>query len=249
MNSEEKLLLAKAEDAALFSEKHYNVKTLGFLNPFQRCFLEKNLLLSPDISVFFDGGYPDAERTLMVCSPEEIIPKQEEYISVLECSGRGIEGLTHRDYLGSLMALGITRESVGDISIVAEKAYLFVKPETAVYLLQNLTKIGRFGVQLRQISGTEISVPEPVCIEVQTTVASLRLDSVLASAISVSRAKASEMIRCGLVAINWEIKEDVSAQIQENDLLSVRGFGRCRVATVGGITKKGRCRLILHKYC
>ncbi len=248
MNPEEKLLLAKAEDAMKLSEKHYGVRTVGFLTPFQRCFLEKNFLPAPGTVASFDGGYPDAERTLLVCTPDGVFPQQEEYLAVLECSGKGLEGLTHRDYLGSLMALGVTRESIGDISVTAERAYLFVKPETAVYLLQNLTKIGGAGVRLRQVAGQEISVPKPACAEVQTTVASLRLDSVLSSAISVSRAKASEMIRAGLVAVNWEVKEDVSAQVREDDLLSVRGFGRCRIAEVGGITKKGRYRLKLERY-
>lgn len=248
MNPEEKLLLAKAEDAMALAEKNYKVKSVGFLNPFERRFLEKNLLPNMGISLNFDGGYPDAERTLAVCMPEELNPMAEEYIAVLECTGRRAEELTHRDYLGSLMALGVTRDSIGDIVVESDRAYLFVKSETVVYLMQNLTKIGGVGIQLRQVKREEVSVSPPSVQEIRTTVSSMRLDSVLAAAISTSRAKAAEMIRAGLVAVNWEVKEDVSASVREQDLLSVRGFGRYKIAVNGGITGKGRCRIVLWRY-
>ncbi|MEE1014178.1 MAG: YlmH/Sll1252 family protein [Clostridia bacterium] len=248
MDTDEKLLLSRAEDALRLAEKRYGVKTLGFLTPRERIFLEKHLLASGDMQVFYDGGYEEAERTLLVCAPAFLTPCREEYLAVLECTGREISGLTHRDYLGSLMGLGIVRESIGDILVTEEKAFLFVRPEQTDYILQNLTKIGRCGVRLRVCSAEETEIPQRPTKDINTTVSALRLDSVLAAAIGVARGKSAELIRAGLVTVNWEPVEEVSRTLKEGDMLSVRGYGRMCLSRVGGVTRKGRCSVTISRY-
>ncbi|MBR5152905.1 MAG: RNA-binding protein [Clostridia bacterium] len=248
MDSEEKLLLSKAEDTMRIAQKRYSVKTLGFLNPVERLFLTRNLLPDADMQVIFNGGYPDAERTLLVCAPDFLEPLPEEYLSVLECSGRDLETLTHRDYLGSLMGLGIVRESIGDILVADGKGFIFVKPSQVPYILQNLTKIGRHGIRIRECNIDEVVIPEPDTKEIQTTVSSLRLDSVLAAATNLARGKAAELIQAGLVTVNWETEEEVSCMLKEGDMLSVRGYGRIRLTSVGGLTRKGRQAIVVSRY-
>ena len=248
MDADEKLLLSKAEDALRLAQKRYHVKTLGFLTPRERNFLEKHIFTPADLQLCFDGGYPDAERTLLVCMPEFMQPMQEEYLHVIECTGREIGALSHRDYLGSLMGLGIVRESIGDILVAEEKAYLFVKPEQSEYILQNLTKIGRCGIRLRLCGFEEVEIPQRATKDVETTVSGLRLDSVLSSAIGVSRGKSAEMIRAGMVTLNWEPMEDVSRTLKEGDTLSVRGYGRMTLSRVGGLTRKGRYSITVSRY-
>ncbi len=248
MDGEERLLLSKAEDTLRLAEKRYSVKSLGFLTPKERLFLSRNLLADADMQLFYDGGYEGAERTMMVCAPAFVTAEPEEYLAVLECTGRDLAGLTHRDYLGSLMGLGIVRESIGDILVAADKAYLLVKPSQAGYIMQNLTKIGRRGVNLRQCSVHEIQIPKPETKEVSATVSSLRLDSVLSAAVNLSRGKAAELIHGGMVAVNWEDTQEVSQMLKEGDLLSVRGYGRMRLVSVGGLTRKGRLSVTICRY-
>ncbi len=248
MDADEKLLLSRAEDALRLAQKRYDVKTLGFLTPRERTFLEKHVFAPNDMQLYFDGGYPDAERTLLVCAPEFMNPMKEEYLHIIECTGREISGLSHRDYLGSLMGLGIVRESIGDILVAEEKAYLFIKPEQTAYILQNLTKIGRCGIRLRLCSFDEVQVPERATKEVETTVSGLRLDSVISSAIGVSRGKSAEMIHAGMVTVNWETIEDVSCGVKEGDMFSVRGYGRMKLSRVGGLTRKGRYSITVSRY-
>lgn len=248
METEEKLLLSRAEDALRLAEKHYSVKTLGFLTPTERVFLQKNLVPDSGMQVLYDGGFDGAERTLLVCAPDFAEPEPEEYLSALECTGRELDGLSHRDYLGSLMGLGIVRESIGDIVVLPEKAFIMVKPEQTEYILQNLTKIGRRGVRLRVCGIEEVQPPQRETKEISTTVSALRLDSILASAIGVSRGRAAELIRGGLVTVNWELTEELSKVLKEGDVFSVRGYGRFCLSHVGGTTRKGRQSIVISRY-
>lgn len=248
LESEDKLLISRAEDALRIAGDRYCVKTLGFLNPHQRALVERHLLPDPDMCVEFDGGYAEAERTLLVCRPEYCIPGPEEYLCLLEFTGRDTAELSHRDYLGSLMGLGITRENIGDILVLENRALAFVKPEIAAYIMQNLTKIGRCGVHIRRTSPAEAEIPPRPVRDVQGTVSSLRLDSVLSAGIGVSRSKAADLIRGGLVTVNWELVQDVSASLREGDVISVRGHGRMKLSQIGGLTRKNRYSITVSRY-
>ncbi len=248
LDSQEKLLIARGEDAISLAEKRCFVKTLGFLNPYEQQILKRHLPKISGMEIFFDGGYPEAERTMLVCYPDFLTPETSDYITVLECTGRDLEDLSHRDYLGSLMGLGITRENIGDILVSEDRAYLFVKPEITEYILQNLSKIGRRGVTVKEVSHSEAILPVREAKEVQGTVAGLRLDAVIATAISVARGKSADLIRGGLVDVNWETVEDVSREVKEGDVFSVRGYGRMKLSRIGGLTRKGRYGITVLRY-
>ena len=245
---DEKLLIARAEDALRLSEKHFCVKTLGFLNPHQRVLIQKHIKPPMGVEMTFDGGFPEAERTLLVCYPEYLLPEPEEYLSLIECTGREIAGLNHRDYLGSLMGLGIVRENIGDILVGETKTFLFLKPEIVEYVLQNLTKIGRRGIHLREVPVMNAELPERPVKEVNGTVATVRLDAVLSVGTGLTRGKAAELIQSGQVTVNWETTQDVSRSVKEDDVISARGFGRMKLQSIGGTTRKGRIGITLIRY-
>lgn len=248
LTSEDKLLVSRAEDTLRLAENRFRVKTLGFLNPHQRMVVQRHLLPSADMKIEFDGGYTQAERSLLVCYPEFCVPERSEYICVLECTGRDIGGLSHRDYLGSLMGLGIVRENIGDILVSSEKTSIFIKPEIADYVMQNLTKIGRCGIRISRASVEDAVLLQRPVKEISATVSALRLDAVLAAATGLARGRASELIRSGLVAVNWEIRTEVSDLLKEKDVISVRGYGRMELSQVGGLTRKGRCSITVIRY-
>lgn len=245
---DDRLIISRAEDALRSAQNRHITKSVGFLNPHMRSLILKNIISTSDVKTFFEGGYPDAERVMFICMPqyEEINP--DDFISVIEVTGRDIKRLTHRDYLGSLMGLGITRENIGDILVGDEKSFMFVKPEIADYILLNLEKIGNCGVKLKRLCCSDAELPAPKINEIRATVASLRIDVIVATITNLSRAKTDELIKKGLVSINFEVVESVSKVLEAGALISIRGFGRAKIKEIGGITKKGKTVIIIEKY-
>lgn len=245
---EEKLIISRAEDAAELAGRKYMVKAVGFLNPRQRSLIMKSLKPSADITISFEGGYADAERTMLICAPEFTEPVFDDIISVIRIHGRDVAGLTHRDYLGSIMGLGIKRENIGDILVVNDGAFVFVRCEIADYIMQNLDKIGRHGIKTEKCRCAEADIPKPKLREISGTVSSLRLDAVLAFAAGVARTRAVELIKQGLVSLNFEVVPDVAHPVEERDLISARGFGRMRIEKAGGLTRKGRTGIVVSRF-
>ncbi len=247
-DKEDKLILSRAQDAVLSCERKYQIKTIGFFNPHQRVLIKKNIFPSVDVKVNFEGGYEDAERTLMVCVPEFTDVDIDEIIKVIKVSGRDVAALSHRDYLGSLMGLGITRENIGDIIVNDSGAYIFVKAEISEYITNNLDKIGRHGIKTSVCACKDVEVPKAKTIEIHGTVSSMRLDAVLSVAAGVSRSRAAELISSSLVSLNFEVCESVSSKIEEGDIISVRGIGRMRLERVGNQTRKGRTSITIARF-
>ncbi len=246
--TEDKIILSRAEDALYLSQKNYQIKTVGFLNPHERSVVIKNIYGGRDIKTSFEGGYPDAERTLFVAMPEFLELDLNEIISVIKIFGRDLKGLTHRDYLGSLMGLGIKRENIGDILVCDDGAFIFVKCEIADYIIANLEKIGRRGIKTEICSLECADIPAPKTTEISATVSSMRLDAVLSAGTGLARGRAQDIIKEGLVSLNFEIIDSISAEVKKGDLISVRGFGRMRVSEIGGLTRKGRTFIKILKY-
>lgn len=248
-NDDLNLLLRRADDAVTISENKYMVKAVGFLTPAERVYLQRNVKRPMDGRILYFGGYPDAERTLLIALPEYIDDfAARDEIAALSITGRDIGGLTHRDFLGSLMGLGIKRETVGDILVFEDKCLVFVKKEIADYIVSNLSKIGRSGVKIAVSDVDEVEIPPKKTEEISGTVAAARLDSVLAVACRTSRSKAVEYITGGAVSVNWEETDNVSKILSENDIISVKGKGRFKVSRIGGLTKKGRYGVTIEKY-
>jgi len=244
-----KLLLSKADDAVVISENKYMVKAVGFMTPAEKNFIEKNVKRPIDGRIIYFGGYDDAERTLMIVIPEYISDEDAKAeISVLQIKARYLKEMNHRDFLGSLMGLGIKREMVGDILVYEDRCIIFVRSEIKEYIINNLETIGRHGIEITECPLNEINIPQRNTEKINGTVAGIRLDSVLAVALKTSRSRATEFIIGGLVSLNWEETVSLSKGISEGDVISVRGKGRFKVSRIGNITKKGRYSITVEKY-
>ncbi len=246
--TEDKLWIARAEDAISLADKRYTTVSVGFLTPHLRNLIKSEVHKNRDIETIFYGGYDDAERTLYVCYPKDATPVLSEVISVIKISGRMTEELSHRDYLGSLMGIGMKREMIGDILTDDDGALIFVKPEIADYILLNLSKIGRFGVNTEIVNIDTIIVPKKETEEKTGTVSSLRMDCIVAFILNTSRKKSVEFINAERVECNFEKVTSVSSVVKEGDLLSVRGFGRFLVSKIGDRTRKDRIRIVVEHY-
>ena len=194
------------------------------------------------------GGYPDCERAMAAFYLEAEDEPQSFPFECVRLSWNPKFGSPgHRDLLGALMALGFERECMGDIVLAEGCAYVFAQPETARYIVANLTGAGRITVEAEIVEGAP-PLPPPAGRTVKDTVASLRLDAVLSAGFDLSRGQASELIARQVVLVNHVLCENPSATLSEGDVISVRGHGRFRLTQVGGLTRKGRLGITLFRY-
>lgn len=197
--------------------------------------------------VFF-GGYEDAERCQLHFLPEWAEEPDTAAVCALRCRWYHTEKLTHRDFLGSLMGLGLTREKIGDILVSDESADVLVSDDISAFLLTEWTQAGRTALRVKRIALSELAVPEKNCRMIRDTVASLRLDSIVSTAFGMSRARAAEQITAGHVQVNWVLCTKTDKPVAQGDTITLRGFGKCEVDTVGSPTKKGRYPVGIRRY-
>ncbi|MDY5513913.1 MAG: YlmH/Sll1252 family protein [Candidatus Ventricola sp.] len=155
--------------------------------------------------------------------------------------------LTHRDLLGAFMALGLTRDSVGDMIIEDADIFLFVSAAVADYVAGSLTSAGRASLRFEVME--EIPpMPEPRGQAFSAVISSMRLDAVLAAAYKLSRSEAAEAIRSGLVKVDHLPCTQTDARVEEGALLSLRGKGRVRLVSMLGTTRKQRISVSFFRY-
>ena len=237
------LICDKSDKAVTTGARMYS----RFLSPAQAHLIKDRFNADADISFF--GGYEDAERTVACISSYDTYETDFDYpVRVLKITSKNKAVFSHRDYLGSLMALGIKRELLGDIVISDSCAFLFCHKEICDFLTLNLTSVGRNTVTTEIVKAAEITLPPKQFKEKSLTVSSMRLDCVLSAAIGKSRAASAEMITKGLVQVNYEYAKSTSAQVGDGDTISVRGFGKMLLNTDNTLTKKGRYHLQIKQY-
>jgi len=248
---EERLLLAKVLDQAIFSlKKHENTFT-SFCDPKKMNTILKSISGINELNFFVFGGNDDCERRRIGFCPNYREIKDEEFpISAIKIVGntRFSKELTHRDFLGSILGLGIDRGKIGDIFMFESYAVAFVADEIAEYIKTNLERIGRAVVKTEIKSLSEVQLAEKLTVEKSTTVSSLRLDALVSAAFNMSRSKAQELISVEKVFVNWTVNANGSKLLAEEDLISVRGFGRAKLSKIVGRTKKDRISVIFLKY-
>lgn len=198
------------------------------------------------------GGYADAERRMLIYLPEYLdeaaLYGEDSGIVCLRASFYEGDCPTHRDFLGALMGAGIARETVGDICVGKSSCDFFVTDEIAPYILQNFTSAGRTKLHLTQIPLAEAEIPEPEVKLIKDTVASVRLDSVIASGFRIGRSLAATHITAGKAAINGLPCEKPDKAVEEGAKISVRGLGKIKLTAVNGLTKKGRTAITIERY-
>lgn len=248
---EDRLIVSKALDKAERSIKTYSVTHTDFLDPYQRSIIEKALDETGVFDYEFDGGFEGAERVILVFRPDFIYTPEGEpeqrFLKALHLSLNGRGMLTHRDYLGSLMGLGIKREKVGDILVRDESCTIIVMADIADYIKCSLFRVGNIKADVEVMDVDEIEVPQPKTKEIKTTVASLRLDSIAGAGFGISRSKAAQLIKADKVNLNWVTVNELSRQVNEGDTISIRGRGRVVLEQVNGKTRRDRISIVLKR--
>ena len=212
---------------------------------------------------WFFGGHPTAERACLFLLPDYLVamlPEDEaererelpsyladeiaEAVVALLIKGSGFRNLSHRDYLGAILGLGIERDAIGDVAVQDEHSAILFCPRTlAAFLVGELTKVGSDTVRSRECVIDESFTDGKKYRPISDTVASARLDCVVAALCNLSREAAQSAVKSGLVEVDFEPEERVDTVLEPPITVSVRGHGRFILRSFDGETKKGRLRL------
>ena len=244
---DEQLLIAKVKDALRLRDSTGMFKAVGFLSESEASFIASLDLLKGEKYAFW-GGYDEAQRVFFVALPDWCdSPENIGIINSFTFNYRSCYKLSHRDFLGTLMSLGIKRESVGDILIEEGRAVVFTFEGISDYVLSQINKVGGVGVTINK--GHTPNLPSINTLKDFTdTVASTRLDSVIASLMGTSREKAKEAILEKRVSVNSVLVDKITFLVPENAKISIRGIGRFIICDCSSLTKKGRIVLNYKKY-
>ena len=266
-------LMARAAEMAC--RDAYDVSFSDFLTPReQRIFHYAAASEGHGDRLFFWGGAVGAERRCAVFVPEWLLsdvplcdpfaPEREVFLAGLaeqgvidlapavtpvSLAGSEYSSLGHRDWLGSVLALGLERHVLGDIAVLDEhRAVAFFTARIAPFITESLRRAGNDAVRTAVTElpdGFEI----PRRFErVEFSVASPRLDAIVKALTGLSRADAGALVKAADVELNYFPEENADAPVEDGDTLSIRGYGKFIIDCACGVTRRGRNRLSARKY-
>ena len=246
MTKEENILLNQIEDKKRQCEEQYCVSYTAFLDIHQCALAENEYKFTKHILY---GGYDDAERRIMIFLPDYMDDIDESPLEILRVTiPKGGKELGHRDYLGSILSLGIDRNITGDIIVRKDGADIIILKSMEEFLLSHYDQAGHTHLTTRIVPIEELDLGEVHTHIKRDTVASLRLDNVIGSAFHLSRTKAQECIKSGVVFVNNIECDKPDKDIAEGDKIVLRGKGKAVLKAVGARTRKDRIGIDLEIY-
>lgn len=242
-NKEDKVLFSRADDIVELSSVRNKPCFLGFLNEREEYILRKYLDWNRD-DIYFFGGYENSQRK-MICCCNYPVENDEFPIKAIYFKYRKVDCLSHRDFLGALISLGIDRSCIGDILVGEGTAVCYVKEEVYDYIVSQISRIGRTGVTITD----KITVKHEKNNElVEYNVSSVRMDVVVSAITGLSRSRTNEEILSGKVFINYCENKNFSYNLVVGDVLTIRGKGKFIFKEIIGVTKKKRLKILIEQY-
>ena len=240
----------------------------AFLTPREAKYLRQSLVQRGEgHRARFWGGYEAAERTCLLLFPDYVcdmiepgawetapvcdlltLAGEEDPVVALSILGSGYRTLTHRDYLGSLLSLGIEREVLGDIALQQNDAIVFATRRMQSFLLSDIERIAGDAVRV-----SPALVPPDFdggrrYLALRETIAQPRLDCIVAALCNLSREAAQQAVRSGLVELDYDTEQRPDHIVPIPAILSVRGVGKFALRSLGTPNKKGRIPLYADQY-
>lgn len=251
MDLEEELFRKRLSELANKAYSNSQYLFTGYLSMFELDVyyrMERELSYVP-VTIF--GGTNDCERVMLRFGDEELCGYEEPFpiacIEIIPLVEKFAQELSHRDYLGALMNLGIERSTLGDIVIDGKRAYLFCNEKLADYIIENVDKIRHNSVKCKlaqKVPETTITRTERKSIQVSAA----RADSIISKVYNISRSESVDLFRAKKVFVNGRLNENNSGQLKEADKVSVRGFGKFVYCGVLRETKKGKLSVEVDLY-
>ena len=263
MTAEDRILIARYEDKANQCSEKSMITCTPFLDMRERSVIASHLVAKSEAKTVFYGVFDGAERTAAVMLPYYVEADdtdslcayfkenpEDNPLAVIEVEkDRFSAPLSHRDYLGALMSLGIRREVTGDIAVSECGCRIAVLAHMAEYIAENLCKAGRGTLKTKIVSPCDCFTAEKTtAVEESFTVSSLRLDSVIKNAFRVSRSDAVSAIESGVVFVNDSECLKADKKISEGDKIVLRRKGRVIVTDCSSVSKKGRIIVNINKF-
>ncbi len=245
---EGRLFEARLNDSVFLADKRNTPQFTCFLDEREREYAQGRLRNIKGITAAFWGGYENAERVCAGIFPYGMEPDTESFgVSAITAGFRANVSLTHRDFLGALMSLGLKREFIGDILTENGRCVFFVKKDIEKYVTEQLNRVSGENVSL--LIGAEFPLPEGAKFQtITSTVASNRLDCVVKALTNTGRDAACTLIRSGRVTLNYSEELSNSAAVTDGSKISVRGYGKYIIDSIGPQTRKGRLSFKARKY-
>jgi len=257
--TDKEILLSRIYDKKSEADKNMMISHTGFLSVDEINDSGFGNRKSIDgVSVYLYGGFSDAERKAIFFVPEcfdiqnigEFFTeyKEENPFVAVKVSKDKFSVLSHRDYLGAVMGLGIKREMMGDIIISENGAYIICLRSVARFICENLKRGGRGTLACSVTEITDIELPQEKTEIKFHSVASMRLDNILSAGFSVPRSSCAEYINKGLVFVNSVRAVKCDAAVKEGDKIVLRGKGKVVLSEITGESKKGRVHINIKHY-
>ncbi|GIO21891.1 RNA-binding protein [Oceanobacillus sp. J11TS1] len=227
-------------------ERTYIPKLTDFLDPREQEVVRMLLGTSQDdLQVEAFGGSEYSERKRIVIAPiYDTITEDMFQVELLEAAyPEKFMKVEHRDVMGAFLSQGVKRKKLGDIMIAGGKIHLLAAKEVVPYIKLNLTSIKKSRISFTEQSLQSLMVKEESWKAYDKTISSLRLDTVIKEIYGLSRKDAATFIQKQLVKVNYRVVDDVKFQMQEGDMLSVRGKGRSKIVEIRGRTKKDKIKM------
>ena len=249
-DSKEKLFIKTILEYADRAEKQNRAFFTDFYSvAWMKQVIDKHLRVEDRSRCQFFGGYLDAERQILGIFPR----LDDEMLFPITClkiivkTGIG-KSLSHRDFLGALLGLGIERDKIGDIIIEPFGAFIIIKENMADYVFTSLTSIGKYqNIEISIADFTDLNVSVPKTKDMHTTVASLRLDVIVSAGFGISRAESLKLIQSDKAKCNG-MDTSASYLLKEGDHVTLRGYGKIKLKQINGTTKKDRIHVCIEKY-
>ena len=249
-NIEEKQFVKMVTDYAYRANKQNRPFFTAFYNKdWMESLLSQYCSKESYIDYTYFGGYEGAERQKLAVTPYELNHEDFEIgaLNIEVKTGLG-KALSHRDYLGAILSLGIERDRIGDIIPHESGAYVIICAGMMPYIRSQLSTIGRYQkIEVEEISLDQLMAIKPETKEIHTTVSALRMDAVTAAAFGLSRSECAKLIQ-GEKAKRNGLTVSVGQLLSEGDTITLRGYGKAKLKGINGYPKKERIHITIEKY-
>ena len=253
---EDKLFISKILDKYNYAITKNKISYTNFMNLAEKEIAKKLLSIQKIKNYIFYGGFDECERCILIFYPKKFD------LSIVKSNLPNILGIirielpkelyskyNHRNYLGGIIKLGISREKIGDILVYENGSDIIASKDILDFLQTNLSSLTRFGkskISLQNISDIKkIDIKKE---QFQIIVPSLRLDSIVSELCHTSRTKACQIIESEKVFINYIPVTKTSSFLKVTDTISIRKFGKYNIIEILGNTKKGNIIVKLEMY-
>lgn len=252
-NKKEHFYIQHLQDLAMRAFHNDHPCFTDFLTSGELSLLCQNRRHFQQVRVETWGGHKDCDHKMGGFFPLDFEKGTEEFfpircIEVKAANGKYTKEITHRDYLGAILNLGIERSTIGDIRICEQTAYVFCNLELVPFIMNHLDQVKHTPVVCREIENI-LEIPDQQFEIRHQSVASPRLDNIVSAMIGSSRGRASELISQGKVLVDSQEQNANSFRCHDHAVLSIRGYGKYRLLfEEGDMTRKGKQKITIYQY-